>query len=83
MHTPEQEKILKRFRKLIKDAAKANVMVVVDAEEIAIRLIPQEDMPTEGDMDLRSLGETLFVDNACGGAVSVCQDLGTLYAGRK
>ena len=54
-----------KLEKLIKMAELSGVCVVVDADAVAIRLIPNTEAK-EGD-DLRRLGIVVKVHNACGG----------------
>lgn len=54
-----------QFGKLVAKAAHAGLAVVVDADTIAIRLIPRA-IVDRGD-DLRQLGDVVRVHGACGG----------------
>jgi hypothetical protein len=63
---PIHEALYRRFVKLVADCRKADLCVVADVSDRgAIRLIPK-DAIGDGE-DIRDLGETLTVDNACGG----------------
>ncbi len=55
-----------KLEKMVKQAERNGVVVVVDVDAIAVRFIPASEM-TEG-ADLRSLGVTARVHNACGGS---------------
>lgn len=63
--TPEQERVVKRFRQLVKDASRVGLSLVADAACIAVRFIPTETARSSD--DLRDLGVTVSVDDACGG----------------
>ena len=67
--TDAQDKIVQRFRRLVADARKAGLIVAVDGDVIAIRLIPKTEHT--GAEDIRELGETVKVDDACGCGSSV------------
>lgn len=70
--TDPQERIANRFRRLIADAHKAGLLVFVNAETVAIHLIPKEE--AEGLDDLRDLGEPINVDDACGSRTAACSN---------
>ena len=57
-----------QLEKLVARAKRAGVMVVADSDAVAIRLIPASAV-REG-VDLRELGVTARVHNACGGGSS-------------
>lgn len=57
-----------KLEKLVAQAKRAGVVIVVDADAVAIRLIPAIEI-REG-TDLRELGVTARVHNACGGGSS-------------
>lgn len=57
-----------KMEKLIRKAERAGVLVVADADALAIRLIPSTEV--KEDDDLRKLGIVVKVHNACGGGVS-------------
>jgi hypothetical protein len=61
--TREQSAIVRRLRRLVSDARKVGLSVVVDADAVAIRLIPTAEAAGN---DVRGLGEVVDVDNACG-----------------
>lgn len=55
----------KQFEKLVAKAERVGIAVVVDADAMAIRLIPR-DVVDRGD-DLRKLGDVVRVHGGCGG----------------
>lgn len=57
---------------------RSGLKVVVDADSVAIRLIPEEQY-NGAIVDLRNLGETIPVDNACGGGTSLVRGLACNY----
>ena len=57
-----------QFKRLVAKAARAGIDVVVDADAVAIRLIPR-DVSDRGD-DLRQLGDIVRVHNACGSSAA-------------
>ena len=61
--TREQDRIVRRFERLISDAKAVGLMVAVDCDAVAIRLIPTEEASAD---DIRSVGTTVPVHNACG-----------------
>lgn len=63
--TKKQIAIIEQFRALVAAAHKAGLAVCVDADAMAIRLIPKRQEAKA--IDLSRLGETVSVDNACGG----------------
>ena len=54
-----------KFEKMVAQAKRSGVIVAVDADSIAVRFIPEIDV--EPGADLRNLGVTASVHNACGG----------------
>lgn len=56
-------KLAARFRRLVSDARAEGVLVVADADAIAVRFV---QTPVDRS-DLRHLGESVYVDDACGG----------------
>lgn len=58
-----------QFEALVKRAKRAGFDVVVDADSIAIRIVP-ERLAAEG-ADLRGVGDVVKVHNACGGGGAV------------
>lgn len=72
--TPEQERIARRLRRLVKDAGRAGLLVAVDAERCSVRLIPRE-LTSDPDVDLREeLGASVSVDTSCGLPASRCRN---------
>lgn len=79
----KQLRIVKRFRRLVKDAHDADLILAVDAQQWALRFIPREveretkDLGAVGEAvtfpddpcDL-SKGEAVAVDTACGTPVT-------------
>lgn len=53
-----------KLERLVAQAKRAGVVVVADADAVAIRLVPEVEI-REG-VDLRELGVTARVHNACG-----------------
>ncbi len=59
-----QDRIVRRFRKLVEDAAAAGLVVAVDGGAVAIRIILRDEY---GDgRDISGLGETVPVHDGCG-----------------
>lgn len=75
--TDQQERIVRRFQRLVGDARKAGLVVAADADAIAIRLIPKEE--ADATDDIRQAGEIVYVDNACGGGGSKVSGLACNY----
>ena len=75
----EQQRIVQRFRRLVRDAKTANLVLAVDAGAWALRFIPREEEQAADDLvglgesvefpdipcDL-SKGESVGVDSCCG-----------------
>lgn len=61
-----QTLILRRFRRLVRDAEKAGLVLVADADAMAVRFIREEEY-RDAD-DIRELGEAIDVGGGCGGA---------------
>ena len=57
----EQRRIVERFRKLVRDAKKADLVLAVDAHAWALRFIPREE-EREAD-DLGAAGEPVTFDD--------------------
>lgn len=84
--TREQQAIVRRFRRLVRDARKVDLVLAVDAEAWALRFIPREvaaEAEHLGDVgaavefpDVRgandALGESVSVDSACGTPANTC-----------
>lgn len=82
----KQLAIIARFRRLVRDAHAAGLVLAVDAEAWALRFIPREAAATAdhlGDVgeavefpDVRgvddALGESVSVDSACGTPANTC-----------
>jgi hypothetical protein len=64
--TPAQRRIVARFRRLVRDAKAAGLVVVADSDAPSVRFIPRAEHDATG--DIRGLGVAIRVDNACGGA---------------
>lgn len=61
-----QKLVIKRLQRLVRDAKKAELILVADADAMAIRVIKKEDYKDAD--DLRELGETVELESGCGGA---------------
>jgi methionine synthase II (cobalamin-independent) len=59
------KEIAKRLRQNVEDAHAAGLVLVVDADAVAIRVMPKKALKED---DLRTLGEAVDVDEACGGS---------------
>jgi hypothetical protein len=59
-----QAAIVRRFRRLVKDAAAADLVLAVDASAWGLRFIPR-DVERTAD-DLCEVGEVVSVDSTCG-----------------
>lgn len=81
--TPEQRRIVAKFRRLVKDAKSAGLTLAVDAPAWALRFIPREEERIADDLSVvgvavpfpdepcdLSKGETVGVDSACGTPVA-------------
>lgn len=62
--------IVRRFERLLRDAAKAGIRVCADSDACAIRLIPSEEYE-KCVSDIRSAGIALRVPDACGSSAMV------------
>jgi antitoxin (DNA-binding transcriptional repressor) of toxin-antitoxin stability system len=58
-----------RLEQLIRRAKKYGVLVVADSDAVVIRLIPADE--AKGAVDLRRLGTTVRVHDACGGRIEL------------
>ncbi len=81
--TPEQRRVVRRFRRLVKDAKSADLILAVDAHAWGLRFIPREQGRTADDLgevgtvvqfedepcDL-SKGEVVGTDSCCGTPVT-------------
>ncbi len=87
--TREQDAVIRRFRKIVRDAHKAGLILAVDAHAWALRFIPREVSAVAD--DLGEVGEPVSfpderggdqdsavnvpVDSACGTPASNCTTL--------
>ncbi len=81
--TPEQRRIVRRFRRLVKDAKASGLVLAVDAHAWGLRFIPREQERAADDLgeagtvvqfedepcDL-SNGEAVGTDSCCGAPVT-------------
>lgn len=58
-------KLKTEFEALVKKAKRAGFAIVVDADAVAIRIVPERVAAESG--DLRGVGEMVRVHNGCGG----------------
>jgi hypothetical protein len=61
-----EEKIVRRLRRVVDDAKKMGLALIADADAMAIRVMSQEQERTSE--DLRSVGRTVPLHGGCGGA---------------
>ncbi len=61
----EQIRIVRRFEKLVRDAAKADLTVFIDGEALGIRLIATSEVQDTAS-DPRNLGVIVQFHSACG-----------------
>jgi len=85
---PQQERVRKRFVRVIRAAKAAGLVVIADADMMALRLIRESEVFLAD--DLRGLGETIDLDGGCGGALPrsdggelECEDCGVGDLGQR
>ena len=61
--------LAKKLERIVAGAARAGISVVVDADAVALRLIPTA--VEKSGVDLRELGDVVKVHNACGSTAAV------------
>jgi hypothetical protein len=66
--TREQDAVIRRLRRLVRDAGKAGVALVADATNSngTIRVMTAEEATRD---DIRGLGEAVSLHGGCGGGV--------------
>lgn len=64
-----RERMIRRLNRLLVDARRTGLVLVVDANAIGVRVLTREER--EGADDLNALGELVQFPDACGGGHAV------------